>query len=184
MCFLQVKLSLFVSIFHWHIVSYTEGVKGGGATSQAECLSTSAFSGWQELAAFQRPQNIPSSLSLPCTSLTFYSQICLNQYLFGRMFPIFRGIYVDSNKFCGFCTFDKLVHHRWASPRHCFDIVATIISLFTFLSDPGIPGVRSMGPDVFNSLQDCFADLTDVTLAHEDSNSIPTDDVNRPIGQS
>ena len=28
------------------------------------------------------------------------------------------------------------------------------------------------------SLQDYFADLTDVTLADEDSNSIPTDDVN------
>ena len=32
-----------------------------------------------------------------------------------------------------------------------------------FLSDPGIPGVRSMGPDVSNSVQDYFADLTDVT---------------------
>ena len=29
------------------------------------------------------------------------------------------------------------------------------------------------------SVQDYFADLTDVTLADEDSNSIPTDDVNR-----
>ena len=47
-----------------------------------------------------------------------------------------------------------------------------------FLSDPGVPGVRSMGPDL------CprgFADLTDVTLADEDSNSIPTNDVNRAI---
>ena len=50
-----------------------------------------------------------------------------------------------------------------------------------FLSDPGVPGVRSMGPDVSKWLQDYFADLTDVTLADEDSNSIPTDDVNRPI---
>ena len=47
-----------------------------------------------------------------------------------------------------------------------------------FLSDPGVPGVRSMGPDVHTRP---FADLTDVTLADEDSNSIPTDDVN---GQS
>ena len=38
-----------------------------------------------------------------------------------------------------------------------------------------------MGPDLSNSLQDYFADLTDVTLADEDSNSIPTDDVNRAI---
>ena len=50
----------------------------------------------------------------------------------------------------------------------------------TFLSDPGVPGVRSMGPDVSQSVHPrLFADLTDVTLADEDSNSIPTDDVNR-----
>ena len=47
-----------------------------------------------------------------------------------------------------------------------------------FLSDPGVPGVRSMGPDVSDTP---FADLTDVTLADDDSNSIPTDDVNRAI---
>ena len=51
-----------------------------------------------------------------------------------------------------------------------------------FLSDPGVPGVRSMGPDVSPSLSTRrFADLTDVTLADEDSNPIPTDDVNRAI---
>ena len=36
-----------------------------------------------------------------------------------------------------------------------------------------------MGPDVSMWVQDYFADLTDVTLADEDTNSIPTDDVNR-----
>ena len=37
-----------------------------------------------------------------------------------------------------------------------------------------------MGPDVTHSLTPrLFADLTDVTLADEDSNSIPADDVNR-----
>ena len=51
-----------------------------------------------------------------------------------------------------------------------------------FLSDPGVPGVRSMGPDVRPSVSHgAFADLTDVTLADEDSNSIPTDDVNMAI---
>ena len=49
---------------------------------------------------------------------------------------------------------------------------------FVFLSDPGVPGVRSMGPDVHT--RGC-SDLTDVTLADEDSNSIPTDDVNKAI---
>ena len=45
----------------------------------------------------------------------------------------------------------------------------------------------SLGSDLWvwtyvrHSLQDYFADLTDVTLADEDSNSIPTDDVNRAI---
>ena len=47
-----------------------------------------------------------------------------------------------------------------------------------FLSDPGVPGVRSMGPDVTPRL---CADLTDVTLADEDSNSTPADYVNRAI---
>ena len=58
--------------------------------------------------------------------------------------------------------------------------------LFHFLSDPGVPGVRSMGPDVRPSVRPSvstrlFADLTDVTLADEDSNSIPPDDVNSAI---
>ena len=39
-----------------------------------------------------------------------------------------------------------------------------------------------MGPDVRPSVSTrLFADFTDVTLADEDSNSIPTDDVNRAI---
>ena len=39
-----------------------------------------------------------------------------------------------------------------------------------FLSDPGVPGVRSMGPVVSHkqTLRAC-ADLTDVTLADEDT---------------
>ena len=37
-----------------------------------------------------------------------------------------------------------------------------------------------MGPDVTDSLTDRLcADLTDATLADDDSNSIPTDDVNK-----
>ena len=52
----------------------------------------------------------------------------------------------------------------------------------SFLSDPGVPGVRSMGPDVRPSLSPrLFADLTDVTLADEYSNSIPTDDANKAV---
>ena len=47
-----------------------------------------------------------------------------------------------------------------------------------FLSDPGKPGVRSLGPDV--TPRGCV-DLTDVTLADEDTNSILTDNANRAI---
>ena len=47
-----------------------------------------------------------------------------------------------------------------------------------FLSDTGKPGVRSLGPDVRTRP---FADLTDMTLADEDTNSIITDNANRAI---
>ena len=53
---------------------------------------------------------------------------------------------------------------------------------FPFLSDPGKPGVRSLGPDVCPSLTERpFVDLTDVTLADEDTNLILTDNANRAI---
>ena len=50
-----------------------------------------------------------------------------------------------------------------------------------FLSDPGIPGVRSMGPSLSNWVRDLWLHLTDVTLADEDTNSILTDNANRAI---
>ena len=51
-----------------------------------------------------------------------------------------------------------------------------------FLSDPGKPGVRSLGPDVRpKQTTRCCVDLTDVTLADEDTNSILTDNANRAI---
>ena len=49
------------------------------------------------------------------------------------------------------------------------------------LSDPGVPGVRSMGSVVCNWVQDLVADLTDVTLVDEDTKSILTDNANRAI---
>ena len=51
----------------------------------------------------------------------------------------------------------------------------------SFLSDPGVSGVQSMGPFVSHSLEELFADLTYVTLADEDTNSIPNDNVNKAI---
>ena len=60
---------------------------------------------------------------------------------------------------------------------HCNNF-APSNTIISFLSDPDKPGVRSTGPDV--SPRGC-ANSTDVTLADEDSNSIPTDDVNRAI---
>ena len=41
--------------------------------------------------------------------------------------------------------------------------------------------VRSMGPSISNKFWHVCADLTDVTRADEDYNSIPTDDVNMAI---
>ena len=49
-----------------------------------------------------------------------------------------------------------------------------------FLSDPGVP----LGSDLWVLMSvshRAFADFTDVTLADEDSNSIPADDVNGTI---
>ena len=58
----------------------------------------------------------------------------------------------------------------------------TLPIFIIFLSDPGVPGVRSVCPDVCASVTHTpFADLTDVTLADEDSNSIPTDDDNKAV---
>ena len=54
------------------------------------------------------------------------------------------------------------------TPYPCWYFYRTQVSL-----------VRSMGPSL--SQWATFADLIDVTLADEDSNSIPTDDVNRAI---
>ena len=41
--------------------------------------------------------------------------------------------------------------------------------------------VRSMGPVLCHKLRDVFADLTDVILVDEDTNSIPTNNTNRTI---
>ena len=67
--------------------------------------------------------------------------------------------------------------------ENIWKIIAPLkLLFFILLSDPGVPGVRSMGPDVSNSLTTRLcADLTDVTLADDDSNSIPIDDVNKAI---
>ena len=56
--------------------------------------------------------------------------------------------------------------------------LAAIAQNGPFLSDPGVPGVRSMGPVLSHSR---FADLTDVTLVDEDTKSILTDNANMAI---
>ena len=58
-----------------------------------------------------------------------------------------------------------------------------IVAAKEFLSDPGVPGVRSMGPDSrpLQLTEPPFADLIDVTLAVEDTNSILIDKANRAI---
>ena len=60
------------------------------------------------------------------------------------------------------------------SPNNCSYLVPQ-----PFLLDPGVPGVRSMG--CLSQTEEPFADLTDVTLADEDTNLILTDNANRAI---
>ena len=57
-----------------------------------------------------------------------------------------------------------------------------IIIKINFSSDPGKPGVRSLGPDVrqWVSPRRCW-DFTDVTLADEDTKSILADNARRAI---
>ena len=57
---------------------------------------------------------------------------------------------------------------NWLCPVQCF------------LSDPGIPGVRSMGPSLCHS-HTFGSNFTELTLADEDTNSILTDNANRAI---
>ena len=64
------------------------------------------------------------------------------------------------------------------SPFLPFFLYESSLNQRVFLPDPGKPGVLSMGPDV--SPRPCV-DLTDVTLANEDTKSILTDNVNRAI---
>ena len=65
--------------------------------------------------------------------------------------------------------------------RHCTQLLPPINALKfvcfpPFLSDPGVPGL------IFVSVSPRgFVDLTDVTLADEDDNSILTDNANRAI---
>ena len=70
-----------------------------------------------------------------------------------------------------------MVANHWSN-----DAMVTIHRSSLFLSDPGVPGVRSMGPVLSKSLTETpFADLTDVTLVDEDTKSILTDNANRAI---
>ena len=69
---------------------------------------------------------------------------------------------------------------NWIFPNRI--LTDQMLVYFPFLSDPGKPGVRSLGPDVCPSLTERpFVDLTDVTLADEDTKSILTDNANRVI---
>ena len=78
---------------------------------------------------------------------------------------------------------NEIIHrHKLAALSACFTSSGAQLFKAQFSSDPGVPGVRSMGLLLSNSLSEPpFANLTDVTLADEDSNSTPADDVNRAI---
>ena len=67
--------------------------------------------------------------------------------------------------------------YRWQAQQG-----ANTWQLLSFLLHPGLSGVQSMGSSLCNKLTETpFADLTDVTLADEDTNPILTDNANRAI---
>ena len=60
----------------------------------------------------------------------------------------------------------------------------SMVSNCSFLSDPSVPGVRSLGPDVRPSVTERpFSDLTDVTLTDEYTNSRRGEGRVNPRGQ-
>ena len=73
-----------------------------------------------------------------------------------------------------------LVHHTILMSRSEWYKKSSVTTFCQFLSNPGVSGVRSMGSLLSNWLTErpC-ADLTDVTLADEDTNPILTDNANR-----
>ena len=64
---------------------------------------------------------------------------------------------------------------------HPFSSIFHQFIVLIFLSDPGVPGVRYMGPVVTHSLTEAFEDLIDESLADGDTKSILTDTANRVI---
>ena len=57
-----------------------------------------------------------------------------------------------------------------------------LLLFWPFLLDPGVPWVRSLGPDIRQWVSERpFWNLTELTLADEDTNSILTDNVNSAI---
>ena len=60
------------------------------------------------------------------------------------------------------------------------NFISFIVFVIVFLPDPGVSGVRSMGPGV-PPYESFGWDFTDVTLASDDANSMLADDDNRVI---
>ena len=80
-------------------------------------------------------------------------------------------LYVNKKRGLG-CRDDILEFELLSEPG------SNIVENCPFLSDPGKPGVRSMGPGFIHSLTHSLtlrgcADLTDVSLADDDTNPIP-----------
>ena len=69
------------------------------------------------------------------------------------------------------------LHHSQAGSArfiHVQCIIYLVYNIHLILPDPGVPGVRSMGPSTRRLWY-----FADVTLADDDTNSIITDDANR-----
>ena len=83
--------------------------------------------------------------------------------------------------FLGSSTESACSHYWWVRADSVPPGPKNNFSGHDFLSDPGVPGVRSMGPVVTMCVRDHVADLTDVTLVDGDTKPILTDNANSTI---
>ena len=75
----------------------------------------------------------------------------------------------------------RITARPWRRHTNCACLSrAALLSRFWFLSDPGVPGLI-YGSSCLSLSHRPFANLTDVTLADEDTNSILTDHANRAL---
>ena len=115
------------------------------------------------------------SVFLFASTFTFYYVLCM--YYVWQCHPLLPALYCFIYICICICSW---LYSNFHLLLWCFVILSSPALLLIFIGPrcPWGPIYGSWCPSVSTRL---FADLIDVTLADEDSNSIPTDDVNRAI---